>query len=228
MSGTKEAETVSGTAMASGSVTMTPPEQQLEDALLEIGRKEDVIQHLQTRAETAARESMQRFDEMNALLQGYKADAARLREVLGKHCSGVIHKPCSMCHDSTWDHECDSREEPCPHCAALASGPSERQAKCPGPDCKACNGEACDKCGKGSWSPSAPECTHDALQRHEAPSAEPTLPLPTGPRPDSERLAWIMSGMPAVGRTSVDLHVFNELRAEVDALRAVAKSVVKP
>lgn len=61
------------------------------------------------------------------------------------------------------------------------------------------------------------------------PSAEPTpremrddaeLPLPTGPRPDSERLAWLLSGMPKVGRTSVDLHVFDELRAEVNALRA--------
>lgn len=56
MSGTKEAETAGGTAMASESVTMTPEQQQLEDALLEIGRKEDVIQHLQTRAETAERD----------------------------------------------------------------------------------------------------------------------------------------------------------------------------
>lgn len=46
------------------------------------------------------------------------------------------------------------------------------------------------------------------------------LPLPTGPRPSPDRLAWLLSGMAKVGRTSVDLHVYDELRAEVDALRA--------
>lgn len=68
------------------------------------------------------------------------------------------------------------------------------------------------------------------------PSAEPTprdmrdekLPLPTGPRPDPERLAWLMSGMPKVGRTSVDLHVFDELRAEVNALRADSTPAPEP
>lgn len=48
--------------------------------------------------------------------------------------------------------------------------------------------------------------------------AEAELPLPTGPRPDSRRLAWLMSGMPKVGRTSVDVHVFDELRAELQAV----------
>lgn len=56
------------------------------------------------------------------------------------------------------------------------------------------------------------------------PSAQMTrdakLPLPTGPRPDEKRLAWLMSGMPKVGRSTVDIHVFDELRAEVAALRA--------
>lgn len=29
---------------------------------------------------------------------------------------GVIETSCSMCHDSTWDHECDDTSEPCPEC----------------------------------------------------------------------------------------------------------------
>lgn len=34
-------------------------------------------------------------------------------------CRGrrVIESSCSMCHDSTWDHECDDTSEPCPECA---------------------------------------------------------------------------------------------------------------
>lgn len=47
-----------------------------------------------------------------------------------------------------------------------------------------------------------------------------TLPLPTGPRPDPNHLAWILSGMPKVGRLSIDIHIFDSLRAEVNALRA--------
>ncbi len=45
------------------------------------------------------------------------------------------------------------------------------------------------------------------------------LPLPTGERTSRTNLAWIMSGMPKVGRTSVDIHVFDALRAEVLALQ---------
>lgn len=53
-----------------------------------------------------------------------------------------------------------------------------------------------------------------------------TLPLPTGPRPSPDRLDWLMSGMAKVGRKTVDIHVFDELRAEVNALRAEAKARV--
>lgn len=33
-------------------------------------------------------------------------------------CRGrrVIETACSMCHDSTWDHECDDTSTPCPDC----------------------------------------------------------------------------------------------------------------
>jgi len=32
------------------------------------------------------------------------------------HGKGTIETSCSMCHDSTRDHECDDRDIPCPEC----------------------------------------------------------------------------------------------------------------
>lgn len=56
-----------------------------------------------------------------------------------------------------------------------------------------------------------------------AASDEETLPLPTGPRPDPNVIAWIMSGMPKVGRLTIDIHVYDGLRAEINALREEMK-----
>jgi hypothetical protein len=49
---------------------------------------------------------------------------------------------------------------------------SDDVPECPGPDCKACNGEACDKCGAGCWS-DARDCQHDVIERHEYPKGAP-------------------------------------------------------
>lgn len=81
------------------------------------------------RDDARAERDRARGNEQAALIQATEArlradraeaQVATLREALSKHCRGIVSIPCSMCHDSTWDHECDSREEPCPHCAALA------------------------------------------------------------------------------------------------------------
>lgn len=58
--------------------------------------------------------------------------------------------------------------------------------------------------------------------RDEDDDGESELPLPTGERATANNLAWIMSGMPKVARTSVDIHVFDYLRAEVNALQSAA------
>lgn len=39
--------------------------------------------------------------------------------------------------------------------------------RCPGPNCKMCNGEACNKCGAGCWNNAAPYCAHSVDERHE-------------------------------------------------------------
>lgn len=46
-----------------------------------------------------------------------------------------------------------------------------------------------------------------------------TLPLPTGLRVSEDAMTQIMSGMPKVGRRSVDIHVYDALRAEVNYIR---------
>lgn len=51
-------------------------------------------------------------------------------------------------------------------------------------------------------------------------TGEQELPLPTGPVPSANDLAWMISGMPKVGRTSVDLHVYDGLRAALNAANA--------
>jgi hypothetical protein len=50
---------------------------------------------------------------------------------------------------------------------------ADTQPSCPGPDCMACNGEACDLCGAGSWNTSAPRCDHDVAERHRRPAPFP-------------------------------------------------------
>lgn len=41
-----------------------------------------------------------------------------------ERCRGrrVIETSCSMCNDSTWDHECDDTSNPCPDCATAPQG----------------------------------------------------------------------------------------------------------
>jgi hypothetical protein len=47
------------------------------------------------------------------------ARAERLEKALRAHCDGVRRVSCSLCADSTYDHHCNDREEPCPKgCAA--------------------------------------------------------------------------------------------------------------
>lgn len=44
------------------------------------------------------------------------------------------------------------------------------EPECPGPDCLACNGSICRKCGAGTHTdPSRPWCEHDTTERHEHP-----------------------------------------------------------
>lgn len=46
-------------------------------------------------------------------------------------------------------------------------------ARCPGPDCWMCNGQACNLCGAGCWMGcAAVYCDHDVMDRHEDPSQE--------------------------------------------------------
>lgn len=205
MSGTKEAEAAGGTAMASGSVTLTPEQQQLEDALLEIGRKEDVIQHLQTRAETAERDlevarglisrlgDRDALESLDALLRHERARVAELRDA-ARHDSSAARALRKALEDL---------------CEQVRSGRG-----------------IIDTLNARVVLASTPEVLLASTDPTRDMRVFDELPLPTGPRPDAERLAWIMSGMPKVGRSSVDSDVFDELRAEVDALRAVAK--VKP
>lgn len=58
-------------------------------------------------------------DEWKARAEKAEAQAAALREALAKHCNGKVEVPCSFCGDSTYDHYCNDRTEPCPHCAKL-------------------------------------------------------------------------------------------------------------
>lgn len=51
------------------------------------------------------------------------------------------------------------------------------------------------------------------------------LPLPAGERVSEDTMAHYMSGMPKVGRRSVDLHVYDALRAEVLFLRSELKKI---
>ncbi len=53
-----------------------------------------------------------------------KAHVARLREALGHHCKGTRTRPCTMCGDSTFDHECNDREVPCPTCGTVLADTS--------------------------------------------------------------------------------------------------------
>lgn len=49
------------------------------------------------------------------------ADRSQLWEVLARHCNGKVEVPCAFCGDSTYDHYCNDRTEPCPYCATYAS-----------------------------------------------------------------------------------------------------------
>lgn len=49
--------------------------------------------------------------------------------------------------------------------------PTLRGDGCPGPECPMCNGEACNLCGAGCWSPGA-RCQHDVLDRHARAATE--------------------------------------------------------
>ena len=123
-----------------------------------------------------------------------RADAARLREALQREnmaackCGAEDYRmsTCPSCRRTAAALASTPSAEPTRTDAErwLGDGPEApggtlafhaepTPPKCPSPSCKACIGEACDKCGKGSWNPEGPECTHDVLQRHEAPSAEP-------------------------------------------------------
>ena len=46
--------------------------------------------------------------------------------------------------------------------------------ECPGPDCRQCNGQECNKCGAGSWDLSVNDCDHDCLERHEGAEVSPS------------------------------------------------------
>jgi hypothetical protein len=75
--------------------------------------------------------------------------------------------------------------------------------------------------GHAAWCPKvAPAPSKPSDPAPEAAEDGDTLPLPTGPRPPPDHLAWILSGMPKVGRTSIDIHVFDSLRAELNAAMA--------
>lgn len=52
--------------------------------------------------------------------------------------------------------------------ASLCVGKRDPVNECPGPDCKLCNGEACDLCGAGKTGFHG-RCEHDVLQRHQEP-----------------------------------------------------------
>lgn len=54
------------------------------------------------------------------------------------------------------------------------TGPRERTPVCPGPDCLACNGEACELCGAGmgNTDPSRPRCEHGTIERHTQPTGD--------------------------------------------------------
>lgn len=73
-----------------------------------------------------------------AALEDAASTLATLREAASKACvvcggKGTRRTVCSMCHDSTWDHECDDEEVDCSACAplraALAAVPTDFLAK---------------------------------------------------------------------------------------------------
>lgn len=95
------------------------PTETLEDVVRHIQGLGDAVYKLVV-ANADGRKASDAIQRLTPERDDAVAHVARLADVLRGAialCScrgtGTRTTPCSMCHDSTWDHECDDREVPC-------------------------------------------------------------------------------------------------------------------
>ncbi len=99
--------------------------------------------------------------EATSVACGVSASAGQKIEH-GADCERTTH-PNSL-------HPCDCGADEDP--SRWSKPPERAQPACPSSQCLMCTGEACNKCGAGSWNndPSRAKCEHDVLERHEKPA----------------------------------------------------------